>query len=101
MSGSTDHIELGHGIGLTVVENKMDKPKRASYTPFHVDVEAGKAYFWCSCGLSNSQPFCDGSHKDTGFSPLRYDAQEATTLYFCGCKATASQPFCDGSHKKD
>ena len=101
MSRSTDHVELETVIGLTLVENNMDKPKRASDTPFPVDVEAGKAYFWCACGLSNSQPFCDGSHKDTGFSPLRYDAQEAATLYFCGCKATASQPLCDGSHKND
>ena len=79
----------------------MDKPNRAADAPFPVEVEAGKAYFWCTCGLSTAQPFCDGSHKDSGFSPLRYDAVEADTLYFCGCKATANQPFCDGSHKKD
>lgn len=79
----------------------MDNPKRAAEAPFPVEVEAGKAYFWCACGLSNSQPFCDGSHTDTGFSPLRYEPQETTTLYFCGCKATANQPLCDGSHKND
>ncbi|MDH4040648.1 MAG: CDGSH iron-sulfur domain-containing protein [Gammaproteobacteria bacterium] len=78
----------------------MDKPKRASDTPYPVEVEAGKAYFWCACGLSGNQPFCDGSHKDTGFSPLRYDAGKAGKVFFCGCKATGKQPLCDGSHGK-
>ena len=79
----------------------MDKPNRAADSPYPVEVEAGKAYFWCTCGLSNAQPFCDGSHKDSGFSPLRYEPSEAGTLYFCGCKETANQPLCDGSHKND
>lgn len=77
----------------------MDTPKRAADAPFAVEVKAGDAYFWCACGLSESQPFCDGSHKDTGFSPLRYDAQEDGKLFFCGCKETKGAPFCDGSHK--
>lgn len=77
----------------------MDDPKRAADTPFAVDVKAGNAYFWCSCGRSETQPFCDGSHKDTGFSPLRFDANEDDRVYFCGCKSTRSAPFCDGSHK--
>lgn len=77
----------------------MDKPKRASDTPFGVAVKSGNAYFWCACGLSDTQPFCDGSHQDTGFSPVRYNATQDTTVYFCGCKATATQPLCDGSHK--
>ncbi|MFT4825361.1 MAG: CDGSH-type Zn-finger protein [Halioglobus sp.] len=79
----------------------MNKPNRAADSPYAVEVEAGKAYFWCSCGRSNSQPFCDGSHKDSGFSPVRYEPSEASTLYFCGCKETAKQPLCDGSHKSD
>lgn len=77
----------------------MDKPNRAADTPFPVEVEAGKAYFWCACGLSASQPFCDGSHKDTGFSPVRYDAAESGKLFFCGCKGSGKPPLCDGSHK--
>lgn len=77
----------------------MDKPKRAADTPFGIDVKAGDAYFWCACGLSEKQPFCDGSHAGTGFSPVRYDAQEDARLYFCGCKETKGAPFCDGSHK--
>ena len=76
----------------------MDTAKRASDTPFPVEVEEGKAYFWCACGLSQTQPFCDGSHKDTGFSPVRYDAEEAGKVFFCGCKASGKAPLCDGSH---
>ena len=78
----------------------MSNPVRASDTPFAVDVEEGKTYYWCACGKSKSQPFCDGSHKDTEFSPVAYKAEESKTVYFCGCKATQNQPLCDGSHKK-
>jgi len=77
----------------------MENPKRAADNPFGVEVEAGKTYFWCACGQSASQPFCDGSHKDTGFTPVRYEAQESAKVFFCGCKATGNQPLCDGSHK--
>ncbi|MCW8908887.1 MAG: CDGSH iron-sulfur domain-containing protein [Sedimenticola sp.] len=78
----------------------MDKPVRASDTPFAIDVEQGKAYFWCACGKSQTQPFCDGSHKTTSFRPVKYEATETTKVYFCGCKSTGSSPLCDGSHKK-
>jgi Ca2+-binding EF-hand superfamily protein/CDGSH-type Zn-finger protein len=72
--------------------------------PFGVKVEAGKTYYWCSCGLSKTQPFCDGSHSafnrdhGTAFAPVKYVADEARTVWFCGCKQTKSAPFCDGSH---
>ncbi|MBX2868091.1 MAG: CDGSH iron-sulfur domain-containing protein [Acidiferrobacterales bacterium] len=79
----------------------MDTPTRASDSPFAVEVEAGKTYFWCSCGKSNNQPFCDGSHKDTGFNPVKYDAEQSKRVFFCGCKATGNQPMCDGSHKEN
>lgn len=78
----------------------MTRPKRASDTPFAVDVEAGKKYFWCACGLSATQPFCDGSHKGSEFSPMKYEATESTTVFFCGCKSTLNPPMCDGSHNK-
>jgi len=78
----------------------MTNPVRASDTPFAVDVEAGKSYYWCSCGKSSKQPFCDGSHKDTEFVPLKYDAEESGKVFFCGCKVTEKQPLCDGSHSK-
>lgn len=75
-------------------------PVVASKTPFPIELEAGKTYFWCSCGLSKKQPFCDGSHKDTGLSPIAFKAEEAGRKFFCGCKMTEGQPFCDGSHAK-
>ena len=67
--------------------------------PFKVDVEAGKSYFWCACGRSKNQPFCDGSHKGTGLTPRPFKAEENKTVWLCGCKQTKSQPFCDGTHK--
>ena len=78
----------------------MSEPVRASDTPFAVEVESGKSYFWCACGQSKTQPFCDGSHKGTDFSPVKYEATESKKVFFCGCKATKSQPMCDGSHKE-
>ncbi len=78
----------------------MTTPVRASETPFPVVVEAGKDYYWCSCGLSKSQPLCDGSHKGGSFAPVKYSAAESKTVYFCGCKASAKQALCDGSHSK-
>ena len=76
----------------------MTKPVVAQKAPFAVEVEAGKAYFWCACGQSKTQPFCDGSHAGTAFTPLPYKAAAAGTLWFCGCKQTGKAPFCDGSH---
>jgi CDGSH iron-sulfur domain-containing protein 3 len=81
-------------------EIAMTQPVRASETPFAVPVEKGKSYYWCACGLSSTQPFCNGSHKGTDITPVKFDATESKTLHFCGCKQTAHRPFCDGSHKK-
>ncbi|OUS09708.1 glutamate synthase [Gammaproteobacteria bacterium 54_18_T64] len=77
----------------------MSKPTRAADTPYAVDVEAGKRYFWCACGQSKTQPFCDGAHKGGDFVPVKYVATASQQVFFCGCKATASPPLCDGSHK--
>ena len=66
--------------------------------PFPVEVEAGKQYFWCKCGKSKKQPFCDGSHQGSGVSPVSFMAEESKKVYFCGCKRTNKPPFCDGSH---
>ena len=74
-------------------------PKVAQKAPFPVTVEAGKTYSWCACGLSNKQPFCDGSHKGSGMASVKYTAEKDGTLYFCGCKASAKAPLCDGRHK--
>lgn len=78
----------------------MTDPVRAADTPFAVEVEEGKSYFWCACGKSAKQPFCDGSHNGTEFTPVKYDAAESKKVFFCGCKATANQPMCDGTHSK-
>lgn len=72
----------------------------ASKTPFPVEVETEQKYWWCACGRSKKQPFCDGSHKGTGLKPVIYTATETSTLWFCGCKQTGNQPLCDGSHSK-
>ncbi len=76
----------------------MTEPVVAQKGPFPVDVVAGKKYFWCACGRSAKQPFCDGSHKGTEFSPEQYVAEESRTVFFCGCKHSASKPVCDGTH---
>lgn len=76
----------------------MTQAKIAQKAPYPVEVEAGRTYFWCTCGRSDKQPFCDGSHKDTGFEPMKYEAEASKTLFFCGCKATEGAPLCDGSH---
>jgi CDGSH-type Zn-finger protein len=68
--------------------------------PFPVQVEAGKDYWWCACGRSKSQPFCDGSHQGSGFTPVKYTADKSDTVYFCGCKHSNGKPLCDGSHNK-
>ena len=79
----------------------MENPTSPQKNPYKVRVEKGKIYFWCSCGLSQKQPFCDGAHKKEGkFKSLKYLAEESKEIYFCGCKMTKHQPFCDNSHSK-
>ena len=79
----------------------MKKAFIAQKGPYPIEVKKDQKYFWCRCGLSKKQPFCDGSHKNvTEFKSLMYKADENQKLFFCGCKHTANPPFCDGSHKK-
>lgn len=78
----------------------MSNAERASDTPYAVEVEAEKSYFWCACGRSDNQPFCDGSHKGSEFTPVKFTATESAKVFFCGCKSTNNQPMCDGSHKQ-
>lgn len=76
-----------------------DTPHIAQKSPFPVDLEAGKTYFWCACGQSKNQPFCDGSHKTTSFTPIKFVAAETKKVFLCGCKHSGNKPFCDGTHK--
>lgn len=76
----------------------MSHPEIAQKGPYPVVVEAGKSYWWCACGKSKTQPFCDGSHQGSGFSPVEYKADKSGPVYFCGCKHSKKSPLCDGSH---
>lgn len=75
-------------------------PIIAAKVPTKVELEAGKDYFWCRCGRSKSQPFCDGSHAGSGIEPLKFTAEKDGSATLCQCKASASAPFCDGSHTR-
>lgn len=78
----------------------MTEPVPAQKAPYEIEVEAGRKYFWCACGRSQKQPFCDGSHKGTGLEPKAYQSDKAKKVYFCGCKASGKKPLCDGTHNK-
>ncbi len=77
----------------------MDQPIVAQKSPYVMDLEPG-TYFWCSCGHSKNQPFCDGSHRGTSFTPVEFTLTEQKTVALCGCKHTTQTPFCDGGHAK-
>lgn len=78
----------------------MAEPKIAQKAPYAVEVEAGKSYWWCACGKSASQPFCDGSHQGSGITPKEFKAEKTGTEYFCGCKHGGNGALCDGTHNK-
>ena len=74
-----------------------EKPVIASRMPAVMKLEPGE-YWWCSCGKSSKQPFCDGSHQGTNFVPQKVEITEAKNVAFCNCKHSANGPFCDGAH---
>jgi CDGSH iron-sulfur domain-containing protein 3 len=76
----------------------MSEPKIADKKPAVLELEPG-TYYWCACGASSKQPFCDGSHKGTGFTPVKFDVGEAGKNALCQCKHTGNKPFCDGAHR--
>ncbi len=78
----------------------MSKAKIADTKPIAVNLEAGEEYYWCSCGQSRNQPFCDGSHRGTEFTPMAFSVGEAQEAYLCQCKRTNTPPFCDGAHAR-
>jgi CDGSH-type Zn-finger protein len=78
----------------------ITEPDIGGRAPIAIEVEAGKSYWWCACGRSQTQPFCDGSHKVTDFTPVEFKAEKSAKVFFCTCKRSAKKPLCDGSHKK-
>jgi len=78
----------------------VPKPVISEKKPIKVELEAGKTYYWCRCGRSKDQPFCDGSHKGTGLSPLEFKPDVSEKAHLCRCKGTADAPYCDGSHDR-
>lgn len=77
-----------------------ETPETPQKAPYAIEVEAGKRYFWCACGRSANQPFCDGSHKGTEFTPVKFQAETARKVFFCGCKRSGNSPLCDGTHSR-
>ena len=76
----------------------MSEATVAQKGPYIVELEEGREYWWCACGRSKNQPFCDGSHQGTGFSPVGFVAEKSGKRGLCGCKRSATPPFCDGTH---
>ena len=76
-----------------------EQPKVADNKPMAVNLEQGKDYYWCACGKSANQPFCDGSHSGSPFTPQNFTCEKAGEAYLCMCKKTKNPPYCDGSHK--
>ncbi len=79
----------------------MEIPKIAQKSPYETELKEGDKKAWCSCGYSEKQPFCDGSHskKETGMKPVIFKCEKSETAYLCGCKHTKNGPYCDGTHK--
>lgn len=76
----------------------MSESQKSQNSPYVLEMEP-RRYAWCSCGQSKKQPFCDGSHSDTGMFPVVVEITEKKKIAWCGCKATRTPPYCDGTHK--
>jgi CDGSH-type Zn-finger protein len=88
----------GPGRARAQEEKMSDEAIVAQTGPYQVELTEGEEYWFCRCGRSKTQPFCDGSHEGTTIEPLRFTVDHTGTFNLCGCKATDDEPFCDGTH---
>lgn len=79
------------------IESK--KPVVKQYAPIQVNLKKGETYYYCTCGRTSNEPFCDGSHEGTQFKPMAFKAEKDESTYLWACKQTNNPPYCDGSHK--
>ena len=92
---------LTKGISIEMLKTSFHiKPNMSDIDYIKVALEKGKTYYWCACGQSKNQPFCDGSHKGSAFTPLAFTVEEPKEKMLCRCKKTSNAPYCDGSHTK-
>lgn len=80
-------------------KDMMPEPECPKTGPYALELEPG-TYWWCSCGRSQTQPFCDGTHRGTVFEPVKLEQVQAEKVWFCGCKHSTKAPHCDGAHKQ-
>lgn len=76
----------------------MEQARIIDNKPVEIQVTEGETYYWCSCGRSENQPFCDGAHAGSRFEPVAFTAHESGTVNVCQCKLTNNSPYCDGMH---
>ena len=86
-------------MALFAQEQAMSDPVVYDRNPAEIELEPGE-YWWCSCGRSMTQPFCDGSHEGSGIEPMPFVIKEKTTVWLCNCKHSKDKPFCDGAHNE-
>ena len=80
-----------------MTEETTPQPRIAQKSPYIVDEQPGKKW-WCACGRSKNQPYCDGAHKEVGMKPIAVEIEQPRKVAWCGCKHSGNKPFCDGTH---